>query len=259
MTPAAYERLQIRIPLTVAAAAAWAAVVALSDQRRLVAFCNSDVWPALSLDQLALAMTFYSPTTLAGEWMLMVAAMMTPMLAGALGHVRARSLPRRRMRSMALFMIGYWSIWAACGVPIVLAVLALQLMQSSSIVTIALAGSLVLVWQFSPVKQICLNHCHDQPPLAAYGIRADLAALGYGVTQGIWCCGACWALMLVPLATQGGHLPAMAATSAFLIAERLDKPRRPAWEVRWPSTAARLLWFRLGLWRRSESAGVKAT
>lgn len=117
MTPAAYERLQIRIPLTVAAAAAWAAVVALSDQRRLVAFCNSDVWPALSLDQLALAMTFYSPTTLAGEWMLMVAAMMTPMLAGALGHVRARSLPRRRMRSMALFMIGYWAIWAAVAFP----------------------------------------------------------------------------------------------------------------------------------------------
>src|SRR6478672_13046553 len=142
MTPAAYERLQIRIPLTVAAAAAWAAVVALSDQRRLVAFCNSDVWPALSLDQLTLAMTFYSPTTLAGEWMLMVAAMMTPMLAGALGHVRARSLPRRRMRSMALFMIGYCAIWVACGVPIVLAVLALQLVQSSSIVTIALAGSL---------------------------------------------------------------------------------------------------------------------
>ena len=162
MTPAAYERLQIRIPLTVAAAAAWAAVVALSDQRRLVAFCNSDVWPALSLDQLALAMTFYSPARLAGEWMLMVAAMMMPMLAGALGHVRARSLPRRRMRSMALFVIGYCAIWVACGVPIVLAVLALQLVQSSSIVTIALAGSLVLVWQFSPVKQICLNHCHDR-------------------------------------------------------------------------------------------------
>ena len=94
-------------------------------------------------DQLAFAMTFYSPARLAGEWMLMVAAMMMPMLAGAIGHVRARSLPRRRMRSMALFMIGYCAIWAACGVPIVLAVLALQLMQSSSIVTIALAGSLV--------------------------------------------------------------------------------------------------------------------
>ncbi|XUJ37631.1 hypothetical protein ACQ5SK_25405 [Bradyrhizobium japonicum] len=64
MTPAAYERLQIRIPLTVAAAAAWVAVVTLSDQRRLVAFCSSDVWPALSLDQLALAMTFYSPADL---------------------------------------------------------------------------------------------------------------------------------------------------------------------------------------------------
>lgn len=252
MTPAAYERLQIRTPLAIAAAAAWTAMIALSDDRKLVAFCNSDVWSALSLDRFVFAMTFASPARLAGEWMLMVAAMMTPMLAGAVGHVRARSLPRRRPRSLALFMIGYSAIWAACGVPIVLTMLALQLMQPSPIATIALVGTLVLVWQCSPAKQFCLNRCHDQPPLAAHGIGADMAALKYGAAQGIWCCGTCWALMLIPLATQGGHLPVMAATSLFLIVERLDKPRRPAWDIRYPSSFARLLWFRLGLWRRPE-------
>jgi predicted metal-binding membrane protein len=258
MTPAAYERLQIRIPLAIAAAAAWVAVAALSREQELVAFCNSDVWTALSLDRLALALTFYSPGRLAGEWMLMVAAMMMPMLAGAVGHIRARSLPRRRKRSLALFMIGYWAIWGACSIPIVLAMLTLQLMQLSPVVTIALVGSLVLVWQFSPAKQFCLNRCHDQPPLAAFGIAADLAALRYGVTQAIWCCGTCWALMLVPLTAQDGHLLAMAATSAYLLAERLDQPRRPAWEIRWPSTIARLLWFRLDLWRRPDKAGRAA-
>ncbi|WP_128957860.1 DUF2182 domain-containing protein [Bradyrhizobium guangzhouense] len=254
MTPAAYERLQIRIPLAIAAAAAWAAA-ALSHERKLVAFCSSDVWTAISLDQFALAITFSSPASLAGEWMLMVAAMMMPMLAGALGHVRARSLPRRRKRSLALFVIGYCAIWGACGIPIVLAMLTLRLMQLSPVVTIAPVGSLILIWQFSPAKQLCLNRCHDQPPLAAHGIAADLAALSYGIRQAIWCCGTCWALMLVPLMAQDGHLFAMAATSAYLIAERLDPPRRPAWEIRWPSTIVRLLWFRLSLWRRPDNAG----
>jgi predicted metal-binding membrane protein len=258
MTPAAHERLQIRIPLAIAASAAWATVAALSHERQLVAFCNSDLWTALSFDRFALAITFYSPGKLAGEWMLMVAAMMLPMLAGAVGHVRARSLPRRRKRSLALFMIGYWAIWGACGIPIVLAMLMLQLMQLSAVVTIALVGSLVLVWQFSPAKQFCLNRCHDQPPLAAYGIAADLAALRYGVKQAVWCCGTCWALMLVPLTAQDGHLLAMAATSAYLLAERPDPPRRPAWEIRWPSTIARLLWFRLAVWRRPSDTGRAA-
>ena len=255
MTPAAYERLQIRIPLAIAAAAAWAAVASMSHERKLVAFCNSDVWTAMSLDRFALVATFYPPASLAGEWMLMIAAMMMPMLSGAVGHVRARSLPRRRKRSLALFIIGYWAIWGACGIPIVLAMLTLQLMQLSPVATIALVGSLILIWQFSPVKQFCLNRCHDQPPLAAHGIAADLAALGFGVTQAIWCCGTCWALMLAPLMTQDGHLFAMAATSAYLIAERLDPPRRPAWEIRWPSTIVRLLWFRLCAWRHQDSAG----
>ncbi|WP_298886559.1 DUF2182 domain-containing protein [uncultured Bradyrhizobium sp.] len=255
MTPAAYERLQIRIPLAIAAAGAWVAMAAMSHERKLVAFCSSDVWTALSLDRFALAITFYSPASLAGEWMLMVAAMMMPTLAGAMGHVRARSLPHRRKRSLALFIIGYGATWGACSIPIVFAMLALQLLQLSPVATIALVGSLILIWQFSPAKQACLNRCHDQPPLAAHGIAADLAALGYGVTQAIWCCGTCWALMLVPFTAQDGHLLAMAATSAYLIAERLDQPRRPAWEIRWPSTVARLLWFRLSVWRRPENTG----
>jgi len=255
MTPAAYERLQIRIPLASAAAAAWAAAALMSHERKLVAFCSSDVWTAISLDRFALAITFYSPASLAGEWMLMVATMMMPMLSGAVGHVRARSLPHRRKRSLALFMVGYSATWGACGIPIVLAMLTLQLMQLSPMVTIALVGSLILIWQFSPAKQFYLNRCHDQPPLAAHGIAADLAALRYGVTQAIWCCGTCWAPMLVPLTAQDWHLFAMAATSAYLIAERLDPPRRPAWEIRWPATIVRLLRFRLSLWRRPDDTG----
>lgn len=256
MTPAAYERLQIRIPLAIAAVAAWATVAALSSERKLVAFCSGDAWSGVSLDRFAFAMTLYPPAGLAGEWMLMIAAMMMPMLAGAVEHIHARSLSRRRPRSLALFMIGYWAVWAACGVPIVLAVLALQLMQPSSVVTIALVGTVVLGWQFSPAKQVCLNRCHDKPPLAAYGIAADLSALRYGVTQAIWCCGTCWALMLVPLTMQDGHFPAMAAASAYLVAERLDPPQRPAWQMRWPSTVFRLLMFRLGHWLRSDLAGA---
>ncbi|MER9304250.1 DUF2182 domain-containing protein [Mesorhizobium sp. M0496] len=249
MTPAAYERLQTRIPLAAVAIASWATIVAGSEQRKLGAFCSTDFWIELSFDKLAFAVTFYSPANLVGEWLLMVAAMMMPMLVGAVGHIRARSLPSRRLRALVLLMIGYWTIWFAYGFLIVTTMLAFRVMQTAPIVTVALVGAVVLFWQFSPAKQFCLNRCHSQPSLAVHGISADLDALRYGVMQGIWCCGTCWALMLIPLAMQSGHLIAMAATSALLTAERLEKPRRPGWEIRWPSTIFRLVRFRLNVWR----------
>ena len=83
-----------------------------------------------------------------------------------------------------------------------------------------------------PGRQSCLNRCHRVPRLSAFGIAADIDCLGYGMTTGVWCAGACWALMLVPLTAATMHLPVMAGISVLLIAERM----RPARPVRWGIT-----------------------
>ena len=54
-----------------------------------------------------------------------------------------------------------------------------------------------------------------------------LLAMG-GLTAGVWCIGACWALMLLSIMTDALHLPLMAAIAALIFVERakLAKPAR---------------------------------
>jgi predicted metal-binding membrane protein len=99
---------------------------------------------------------------------------------------------------------------------------------------------LAVVWQCSPLKQRCLNRCHSQAQLAAFGATAYFDALRFGLTHGMWCVGACWALMLLPLLVSAGHGAAMAAVALWLLAERLDTPMPPRWRLRGPAKAVRL-------------------
>jgi len=62
-------------------------------------------------DSFNLAIGFDSATSLLSGWLLMLAAMMPPLVAGPLGHVQERSFARRRLRAMSLFVIGYLAVW----------------------------------------------------------------------------------------------------------------------------------------------------
>jgi predicted metal-binding membrane protein len=255
MTPAAYERWRVRLPLAAIAAACWVLLIG-SSQHELAVYCSAGF--RISLDRLSSAAAFYPPGYLAWDWGLMVAAMMVPMLTRPIGHVRARTLPHRRGRATLMFAAGYCLVWLACGVPIMAVVLALSTIGLPPLGTAAVAAAIAAVWQCSPAKQVCLNRCHSQPPLAVHGMRADLDVFRYGAMQGLWCCGTCWAAMLIPLTVQGLHLLAMAATSAFVAAERMDAPRPPAWSPRWPSAIFRLVWFRLRqVWPAQEPAQAR--
>jgi hypothetical protein len=57
-----------------------------------------------------------SPAVLhAGNWGLMLIAMMAPTLVPALDHIRISSFVRRRVRSIAFFAVGYGALWIAAG------------------------------------------------------------------------------------------------------------------------------------------------
>jgi len=180
------------------------------------------------------------PASLATGWTLMLVAMMSPVLIQPIRYIRLRSFTRRRTRSIILFVTGYAAIWMALGAVLWSIDLAAKFLPESYLV----AGGMVViasVWQFSPIKQRCLNRCHAHAELAAFGVAADFDALRFGIMHGIWCAGSCWALMLLPMVLSRGHVLAMATVAVLIFGERLEQPTPPSWRWRGPGRAARFV------------------
>jgi predicted metal-binding membrane protein len=245
MTPAAYERLQVRIPLLLLSTTAWILLLVQPSGTRMpvhhmatmqnMAATHQATRP-VSLDALAHS----SPASLALGWALMLTAMMVPLLNAPIRHVYARSFAHRRARAITLFILGYAMIWMATGVVLLALSMVIPLIPVQSFLLVASVALITLVWQCSPAKQRCLNQRHVHPELAAFGAAGDIGALRFGVTHAVWCVGSCWALMLLPLLISHGHLVIMAAVALWLAAERLDRPLAPRWRWRGPGKATRI-------------------
>jgi predicted metal-binding membrane protein len=176
------------------------------------------------------------------NWMLMLAAMMSPVLVQPIQFIRGSSLARRRTRSTLLFVAGYTAVWMLAGAVILLVVAALGSSGLPPYVPMAAVFFIAVVWQCSPAKQACLNRCHALRELAAFGRAADTDALIFGATHGVWCAGSCWAWMLLPLLLPGGHIEAMAAVAVLIFCERLDDAAPLSWRWRGLGRARRIAW-----------------
>jgi predicted metal-binding membrane protein len=219
--------------LLAVSAAAWAAAPPDGEWLLLVGYCAAAFDVAALAGGVRAALLLNPVEALAGAWLLMLAAMMPPLLAEPLVHVWQRSFASRRAGAVALFLLGYAAIWSAAGLLLVPAAMLLHSLGGAP-VPLAIAALVALAWQVSPAKQHCLNRCHGLPVLAAFGARASADALRFGLRHGLWCAGACWALMLLPLASSGGHVLLMIAATIFIAAERIERPRPAAWMLRWP-------------------------
>jgi predicted metal-binding membrane protein len=222
--------------------AAWSALAFDGGGVVMPAVCSTATpWPAplsVSFDQ---ALMFNPPAKLASSWALMVVAMMLPLVIAPLRHVRDRSFARRRTRAMLIFVAGYLAVWMAAGFGLQAMALAARWAVPAPLLCLGLAVVVAIAWQVSPAKQWCLNRCHRQPHLAAFGAAADRDAFGFGLTNGASCVGACWALMLLTLVVEQGHLLAMAAVTLFVFAERLETPAPLAWRWRGAGKALRIV------------------
>jgi predicted metal-binding membrane protein len=184
------------------------------------------------------------PITLAFGWITMLVAMMGPLLAAPLHHVRARSFAARRPRAITLFLTGYAAVWIIAGAVLLPLALSVRPLVAESSLSAAVITGLAILWQCSPARQRCLNAGHRHPPLRATGVAANLDVLRFGSTHGLWCVGACWVLMTLPLLLPGGHAVAMTAMggiSLWLAGERMESPAPLEWRLRVPLKAVRLL------------------
>ena len=189
----------------------------------------------LSLNRIAASWQFLlminPPTTLALAWLTMLVAMMTPLIALPLAHVRASSLFARRWRASAGFLLGYFCIWGIAGMPLLLAAFFLRLVAGSVLVAFLLATLLALVWSASPIQQAAQNRAHRQRRIGLFGLAADRDCIMFGAAVGGWCLVSCWTWMLVPFFVPFGHVFAMIAVSGIVLAERLRGPGPVRWRT----------------------------
>jgi predicted metal-binding membrane protein len=198
----------------------------------------SDSGPSAASLQMLLEMNPVS--SLLTGWGLMVVAMMFPKLIMPIQYICARSLKRRRFWSALLFVFGYVGVWMAAGLFMIAAILGLNLLMPKSYLPAIGVGIVALIWQFSPVKQRCLNRGHDHWTLSAFGWAASRDALLFGVAHGMWCVGSGWALMLFPMLLPQGHDLAMVFVTFVMLSEHLEHPQIPRWRIYF---SARLLRF----------------
>jgi predicted metal-binding membrane protein len=127
----------------------------------------------------------------------MMAAMMLPSAAPMIGLYaatqRAATSAAARTLAVTAFTLMYLAVWAATGVPIYLAGLALMAVGPTALAYVT-AGVLVAagVYQLTPLKRVCLRHCRS-----AIGFLMGHWRDGMGWAHAWYCVGCCWALMVV--------------------------------------------------------------
>ena len=178
---------------------------------------------------VAATLTLNPPGTLLIGWIIMLVAMMPPLLAAPIVHVRQSSLARRRARAVSAFLAGYAIVWIAMGIP--LGLLALLAHSAFGQAALPLGLAAALAWSASPAHRRLLNRAHRLRPLSLFGLRADRDSIVFGIEHGLLCAAACWAWMLVPLLAGSWHYATMLAVGIVLLAERLSLPGAPRWRI----------------------------
>lgn len=243
MTPAARHRSQVRKPIFALSGAAWILILMGPDGALAGSHCE-----ALRFVEGKHFSTWLGPGLIANSlhflavsWLPMLIAMMLPLLTAPVRHVRSSSFPNRQWRAVELFLMGYCLLWMAGGLILLTMASILQIISTGSFVLVTSLVVLTLLWQFSPLKQHCLNRSHVHPALPAMGRATDIAAFRFGFIHGGWCIGSCWALMLLPLPFTASHFAIMFAVFLWMAAERLERTQPPRWSIRIPTKAVRLL------------------
>lgn len=154
----------------------------------------------------------------AGQWGLMIVAMMVPLAKSPIRFVAARSYWTRRHRAVGAFLAGFLLLWMSAGGAFWMVGRLLVPAVGSRVPLIAATLVTAVLWQLAPAHRRALKACLRTSPLAPDGWAADRDCLMYGFRAGARCLGTCWALMLVCL-TIPGVLP-MAGATAVAVFER---------------------------------------
>jgi predicted metal-binding membrane protein len=168
-----------------------------------------------------------------GTWVTMMAAMMLPSVApmALLFAKVSRERGRRNGEHIPtwIFLSGYFAAWTAYGLAaygLYRAIRALDLHflawshQGPLVAGFALVAA--GVYQFTPLKRICLRHCRSPLHFVLGGWRSGKAgAARMGIEHGAFCVGCCWGLMLILFALGAMSLVWMGVVAGLIFAEKV--------------------------------------
>ena len=221
---------RIRRVLLIASAFAWILII-FNPGNLLPMEHGSAGRPGMSRVSFRMLLVMNPVVSTIANWGVMVVAMMFPLLMAPVSYMYRCSLKRRRFRAASLFVLAYTGTWIAAGLAMLPAMVALKLLLPQPWLPALTVGIATLVWQWSPLRQQCLNRGHEYRPLTAFGRAADRDASLFGVSHAAWCVGSGWAIMLFPMTLPTGHIPAMILVTFLMASEHLEAPRVPRWRL----------------------------
>jgi len=141
-------------------------------------------------------------------WLMMLATMLpsaAPMILLFAALTRSQHGSTAPYASTGLFAAGYLAVWAAFSILAVALqwqLSRLALLSPMMVATSTALGAILLlaagVWQFTPLKQVCLRHCRAPAEfLTLHWRNGQGSAVRMGIVHGVYCLGCCWMLMLL--------------------------------------------------------------
>ena len=166
-------------------------------------------------------------------WQVMVVAMMLP--TAALTLLTFADINGNRYKGPSLFartrnfITGYLLSWRSFSVLATLAQWGLKeaALLSKGMVAVnpyLIGGVLFLAgaYQWSPLKEFCLNQCRNPMLFFMNKWRNGLSgALRMGIHHGLYCLGCCWALMMVMFVTGTMNLAWAGILAVVMLAEKI--------------------------------------
>lgn len=131
--------------------------------------------------------------------------------------------------STLMFVAGYLAAWGGFGALATLLQWALHdagaLDTGMAVANESACGLLLVaagVYQWTPAKHACLQHCRAPLSFVVTSWRLGLGgAMRMGISQGLYCTGCCWLLMLLLFAAGVTNLVALVALAGMVLAEKL--------------------------------------
>ncbi|HTD03837.1 DUF2182 domain-containing protein [Undibacterium sp.] len=166
-------------------------------------------------------------------WVVMMAAMMLPSAAPMIllyDTVARRNAARGgSIAASGSFAFAYVVVWTAFS----LAAVALQFgLEQAALVSpmmattsTALAGAILIgagLYQWTPLKQVCLRHCRSPLEFITAHWRAGArGAFAMGFRHGAYCVGCCWLLMLLLFVGGVMNFAWISGLTLFILIEKL--------------------------------------
>jgi len=223
------DRYIILLALLGVTAIAWLYLLAM---RQDMAGMDMDSMPGMAMPMAAPWTAAAFALTFAMWWVMMLGMMLPSAAPMILTFATLNRSKRARGQSFvptSVFAAGYLVTWGVFSLGATVAQWALDrialLSPMMATTSPALDGALLIlagVYQFTPLKQVCLRHCRSPFAFVLNHWRDGWdGALRMGLEHGGYCLGCCWVVMALLFVVGVMNLLLVAAIAVFVFAEKL--------------------------------------